>query len=64
MVIFVCQDNDQPGGQQPILRLAPAEAAIEARPPWVFWINMAGNLIYMARVAQQFFLVIIYRSVR
>ena len=28
MVIFVCQDNHQPRGQRPILRFAPAEAAI------------------------------------
>ena len=32
-VVFVCQDNHQPRRQQPILRFAPAEAAIEARPP-------------------------------
>jgi hypothetical protein len=32
MVVFVCQDNHQPRGQQPILRFAPADAAIEARP--------------------------------
>jgi hypothetical protein len=36
MVIFVCQDNHQPRRQQPILHFAPAEAAIEARPPRVF----------------------------
>jgi hypothetical protein len=32
MVVFVCQDNHQPRRQQPILRFAPADAAIEARP--------------------------------
>lgn len=33
VTVLVCQDNRQPRVQQPILRFAPAEAAIEARPP-------------------------------
>ena len=34
---MLCQETTKPRGQQPILRFAPAEAAIEARPPCVFY---------------------------
>ena len=35
--LLLCQETTKPRGQQPILRFAPAEAAIEARPPCVFY---------------------------
>ena len=35
--LLLCRETTKPRGQQPILRFALAEAAIEARPPCVFY---------------------------
>ena len=35
--LLLCRETTKPRGQQPILRFAPTEAAIEARPPRVFY---------------------------
>ena len=43
VAVFVCRDNHQPRGQQPILRFAPADAAIEARPQSTLWAQYFRN---------------------
>ena len=40
---MLCQETTKPRGQQPILRFAPAEAAIEARPPFVFYYGRGND---------------------
>ena len=53
VAVFVCQDKRQPRGQQPILRFASAEAAIEARPPSGYRRKLgATGSVSFARVRQ------------